>query len=458
MSLYGLLSVAGVTERPGLPPHCEPANDFLYNISSTFGSCVPTNLALISTLLGTASIIAWLFAQLPQIYKNFKLHSTSGLSVYFLGEWLLGDLSNLLGCLFTGQATWQIVIASYYCFVDCCLMGQYIWYEGLKHGRPLKSVWWPRSKENNNKDNGDSISIYSQTTINDDASSVASKPIDTPTKGTLRPDDVKGHFRMPRYSSSPAAASLGSSLGTTPTQRGLRIPSGASPSPSPRTVLYISLLLAVVCQASPVSRDGLDPDDHPDFDAIAVAGTILSWMSTLLYLGSRLPQLYKNHVRKSTAGLSPALFIAAFFGNLFYSSSMLTNPNAWYDYPAYGGGGWAGEDGNDRGEWVARATPFFLGAAGVLFMDGMVGMQFLWFGEKKEREPVVVVAVERQGRKWRWRRVSGWMRGWMPSSSAVGTPVPGSPAVSPLPTAESERGPLLGGTESERSQGYGSVS
>lgn len=457
MSLYGLLSVAGVTTRPDLPAHCEPANDFLYNLSATFGSCVPTNLALISTLLGTFSIIAWLFAQLPQIYKNFKLHSTSGLSVFFLGEWLLGDLSNLLGCLFTGQATWQVVIATYYCFVDCCLMGQYIWYEWLKHGRPMKSIWWPRSKENKD-DVVDGMSIYSQSTINDDSSSVASKPIDTPTKGTLKTDDVRGHFRMPRYSSSPATRSLSSSLGTTPTQRGLRIPSGSSPSPSPRTVLYISLLLAVVAQASPISATGEhDISDGEEYDAIAIAGTVVSWLSTLLYLGSRVPQLYKNHTRKSTAGLSPALFIAAFFGNLFYSSSMLTNPNAWNDYPAYGGGGWVGEDGNDCAQWVARATPFFLGAAGVLFMDACVGLQFLAYGEKRDREPVVVVAVERAGRKWRWRRVSGWMRGWMPSVSVVGTPAPGSPVVGASPATTEERGPLLGGAQSAQPAGYGGV-
>jgi uncharacterized protein with PQ loop repeat len=457
MSLHGLLSVAGLTTepRPGLPPHCEPTNEFLYNLSATLNTCVPTPLALTSTLLGTLSIIAWLFAQLPQIYKNFKLHSTSGLSVFFLGEWLLGDLSNLLGCLFTGQATWQVVIATYYCFVDCMLMGQYIWYEWLKHGRPMKSVWWPRSKENN-KDVSDGMSIYSQSTVGDDASSVASKPIDTPMKGTLRPDDVRGQFRMPRYSSSPATRSLSSSLGTTPTQRGLRIPTGSSPSPSPRTVLYISLLLAVVAQASPISQAN-EPDSAKQdaYDPIAIAGTILSWLSTLLYLGSRLPQLYKNHIRKSTAGLSPALFIAAFFGNLFYSSSMLTNPNAWSDYPAYGGGGWVGEDGNDRAEWVARATPFFLGAAGVLVMDACVGMQFWWFGESKGREPVVVVAVERQGRKWRWRRVSGWMRGWMPSVSVAGTPAPGSPVVAPAATEE--RQALLGAVEGGQQQTYGGV-
>lgn len=453
MSIHALWAVTGVAE-PALPQHCEPDNELLYRLSSTFHTCVPTNLALISTLLGTLSIVAWLFAQLPQIYKNFKLHSTSGLSVFFLGEWLLGDLSNLLGCLFTGQATWQVVIASYYCFVDCMLMGQYIWYEGLKHGRPLKSVWWPRNKDNANKDTIDGMSIYSQSTINDDAASVASKPIDTPMKGTLRPDDIRGQFRMPRYSSSPASNSLSSSLATTPQQRGLRMPSGTSPSPSPRTVLYISLLLAVVASASPV-QDPATISNKQKADPIRLAGTVLSWLSTLLYLGSRLPQLYKNHKRKSTSGLSPALFVAAFFGNLFYSASILTNPCAWFDYAAYGGGGWAGPDGSDSSAWVATATPFFLGAAGVLVMDACVGLQFIMFGESQVQGPVVVVE-ERKGRRWRWRRVSGWMRGWMPSVSVPGSPRLGTPALvpaTPRAEVEGEREGLLGGAEDGRTYG-----
>jgi hypothetical protein len=189
-------------------------------------------------------------------------------------------------------------------------------------------------------------------------------------------------------------------------------------------VLYISLLLAVVAHASPL-QTLQEKKDVIGRDPLQIAGTVFSWLSTLLYLGSRFPQLYKNHKRKSTSGLSPTLFIAAFFGNLFYSSSMLTNPNAWNDYGPYGGGGWVDADGNNRTEWVARATPFFLGAAGVLIMDASVGLQFLYFGEQAPA-PVVVIE-ERKGRKWRWRRVSGWMRGWMPSVSVAGTPRLGTP-------------------------------
>lgn len=173
-----------------------------------------------------------------------------------------------------------------------------------------------------------------------------------------------------------------------------------------------------------------------------------------MYLGSRLPQIYKNHMRRSTSGLSATLFIAAFFGNLFYSSSLLTNPCAWYDFDSYGGGGWAGPDGSNRVEWIGRAIPFFLGAAGVLFMDAMVGAQFLYFGDGGAGSvvgPVVVIEGDRvEGKKGKWRRVSGWMRGWMPSGTFVATR-PGTPDVREENEGEAER--LLDGARDDRDYG-----
>ncbi len=172
-----------------------------------------------------------------------------------------------------------------------------------------------------------------------------------------------------------------------------------------------------------------------------IAGRILSWLSTLAYILSRMPQLYKNFNRKSTSGLSPHLFVAAFFGNLFYSSSILTNPSAWSDFAPYGGHGWAGDEGSEQAVWVSKALPFWLGAAGVLVMDGAIGVQFLVYGDGgASQKPAVVVeefvepppadrdedpmarSTQSIVIKRPWRRVNGWMRGWVPSVSVAGTP------------------------------------
>jgi solute carrier family 66 (lysosomal lysine-arginine transporter), member 1 len=406
--------------EPALPPHCEPTNDFLLRVSSTFHTCIPTPQAFTSNALGFLSIAAWLFAQLPQIYKNWSISSTSGLSIYFLVEWCLGDLSNLLGALFTHQASWQVAIGSYYVFVDICLVTQWFWYEKLRHGRIVRRVQQIRGGGPDDWSGGGLQEVIIEgagpyTPSESGASTPARQNEQERSIQGARPQII---FRSPTYEkhTSDEKEKAGSSYSATPrstTIHRLGQSSSPMPSPSPRTVLLI-VCLAAMAQAGPVAKPPETPSvissHHPT--PLENAGTILSWMSTILYLGSRLPQLIKNWRRKSTAGLSPLLFAAAFCGNLFYSLALATNPCGWNDFGPYGGRGWVGPEGSDRAHWIAAALPFFLGAAGVLGMDGSVGLQFMLYGEGNSK---VMVVEERKGRQWRWRKVSGWMRGWVPS-------------------------------------------
>ena len=380
--------------QPALPDHCTPTTDFLLRFSSTFHVCIPTPLAFISNTLGVLSICSWLFAQLPQIYKNYNLKSTSGLSIFFLVEWCLGDLGNLLGALFTHQAQWQVAIGGYYVFVDVCLVLQWVWYERLKHGRHLFRVW-PR-----NGGGGSDIDQGPNGVI-EGVSPPTSRPRPIFRTPTFRRDSTQDEKGTPSPSNTPRCHIIRHSG-----------PSSPFPSPSPRTMMMLACLIAIT-QASPIdtTKPALTLTSTGP-TRLETAGTVLSWMSTFLYLGSRLPQIYKNYKLQSTAGLSPSLFAAAFSGNMFYSLALATNPLAWSNMGPYGGHGWAGAGGSDRETWVAAAMPFFLGAAGVLALDASVGVQFLLYGEKEER---VIVVEEERGQMGRWRRVSGWMRGWVPS-------------------------------------------
>ncbi|KIW64694.1 hypothetical protein PV04_09612 [Phialophora macrospora] len=398
------------SREPVLPDHCTPTTEYLSNLSSQLGICIPTPLAALSTLLGTLSIVSWLFAQMPQIFKNYQIKSTAGLSIFFLGEWLLGDLTNLLGAVFTKQAGWQIIIASYYVFVDLCLVIQYFWYSRVVKWIYEESL---HSSGSSDIDDADSAIINGLSPINtefgDDGPLLRDSDDHSP-KGSAPTNINAPHFSSVNYGEKKGT-------GIHDIAYGDKMASSWMPSPSPRTLLYAATMssLASNAAAAPVPF----PSDHYVHGIhllrvdtpLEIVGTILSWCSTLLYLGSRLPQLYKNWQRQSTAGLSPLLFFAAFCGNFFYSASMITNPNAWSDYGPYGHHGWVDADGNQRWAWVARAAPFFLGAAGVLFMDAMMGVQFVMYGEKEER----LVKVRDSHGYSHWERVSGWMRGWIPS-------------------------------------------
>ena len=396
-----------------LPAHCSPTTPFLFDLSTYLHTCIPTPLAFVSTALGTLSIVSWLFAQLPQIYKNYQLQSTSGLSMYFLIEWCLGDTANLLGCLFTDQAGWQIVVASYYVFVDVCLVSQYFWYTYFKPRIQGQGIY---SASTSDRSDSDSDIINGLSPINshyarEEVSSTKKPDLDSAPSPSLR--DAP-HFSDVNYEKASPSRSNPIILRVSEDPSSKWIP-----GPSPRTILYIATLCALISKSSaaPMSTEVASDSTTLFFrmgTPTEIAGTVLSWFSTLLYLGSRLPQLYKNWDRQSTAGLSPLLFMAAFCGNFFYSSSLITNPNAWNDFPAYGGHGWVGDDGSERWPWVARAAPFFLGAAGVLGLDGAMGVQFLLYRENKEEK--IVKVRDSKGRS-QWQKVSGWMRGWVPSMS-----------------------------------------
>lgn len=398
-----------------LPKDCTPTNSFLINISSSFHTCVPTPQALVSTCLGFLSIGTWLFALPPQIYKNFAQRSAVGLSIYFLAIWFCGDFSNLLGALFTGQASWQVVVAAYFVSMDLVLIGQYGWYTGLQSWRQRKFNDRSGNSGGYYGSSGDvleGISPPDSMETSDDGEAntpPAKKDPDSKSGLDAKPTSQRQNFQKNHVDTTHTYYS------EKPSRRKItRIQTRVPPSAPAQTLIFLTTLVALAA-ASPVqSARTASPAANP----LELTGRILSWFSALLYLGSRLPQIYKNQYRRSTSGLSPSLFAAAFMANVFYSTSVLTNPLAWASYPPHGLHGWAGPEGSDRGTFVALAAPFWLGSAGVLVLDGTIGLQFLRFGEGRAEKGAVV----REGRRGRWHKVSGWMRGWVPSPGPVARP------------------------------------
>jgi hypothetical protein len=75
-------------------------------------------------MAGMLSMCFWLCAQLPQIVKNHKTGQAEALSWAFLFIWLLGDVSNFLGCILSKRLAFQLYLATYFVLVDVLLLGQ----------------------------------------------------------------------------------------------------------------------------------------------------------------------------------------------------------------------------------------------------------------------------------------------------------------------------------------------
>ncbi|NXI66541.1 LAAT1 protein, partial [Anseranas semipalmata] len=124
---------------------------------------------------------------------------------------------------------------------------------------------------------------------------------------------------------------------------------------------------------------GLEEPGSEPFTRSEVVGFTIGSVSSVLYLCSRLPQIYTNYQRKSTAGVSYSLFALVMLGNLLYGASvLLKNP----------------EPGQSEGDYVLHHLPWLVGSLGVLSLDVVISFQFLAYrggrpGTREERDALL---------------------------------------------------------------------
>ncbi|KAF8557320.1 hypothetical protein OG21DRAFT_1435558, partial [Imleria badia] len=458
-----------------------------------------------SELLGYVSITCWLGAQFPQILENIRQQSCEGLALPFLFNWMLGDASNLIGCLLTHQLPFQTYLATYFCLVDCCLLFQYFHYGGgprtlpityphprsraTSTARPLSvdashyrtlsttaghiaaaaalaahSDSHPEHRRPRKLDGDDEHSIAPhpseerQDEVSDAVLSALSESFYSESGRRKRVSwsqerhepggSARSHMSpvVPatlRCTSAAAAALL--ARGRPPRREGdddaedlsegqvveteRRNGSRASRRSAGMVLLGMGVLFGIgrytggtqplvgrglttgvvlvpssnldlslgtgtpvtlnhLTDPPPFSPDvelpslpndtGFSQQRQPDEDTTyqRIVGRIFAWLCTTLYLTSRLPQIWKNYVRKSVEGLSMYLFVCAFLGNLFYVLSIVTNPKAHLPPPA-------------STEFFRESLPYLLGSGGTFFFDITIVSQFFIYKGKHPRRSYI---------------------------------------------------------------------
>ncbi|KAF7305095.1 hypothetical protein MKEN_01224700 [Mycena kentingensis (nom. inval.)] len=416
-----------------------------------------------SELLGFASIGCWLGAQLPQILTNIQLQSCEGLALPFLANWFLGDASNLLGCILTGQLAFQTWLACYFVTVDIMLVGQYFYYERSRkrpmstfgrgrlgstsdrHYRTLSAVAANVSgaaavlaQQHGQDGVRRSVDRMSVSRVSDDLevdeSALAAMADSVQSEGVLpsrkrvswsterhgRRGTSVGATRsvfIPRLTPADDGVDRGRSLQRDEPTEALSSQAaeaeahrrGSRASRRGANLVFLSLfalygmgswtakrmesreLLAgrVIASAPVVAfippsaetpsfvlEDLPTPPPHhepiPSDDPFneRVLGRIFAWLCTTLYLTSRLPQIWKNFVRKSVEGLSMYLFIFAFLGNTFYVLSIVTSEKANQPPPV-------------STEFFRESLPYLLGSGGTLMFDVTIVSQSVIYRRPK---------------------------------------------------------------------------
>ncbi|KAL9019629.1 MAG: hypothetical protein Q9185_003094 [Variospora sp. 1 TL-2023] len=307
----------------------------------------------LSGICGSVSIACWIVVFTPQVIENFRRGSADGLSLVFIAIWLLGDVFNIVGTVLQGVIPTMTILAVYYTFADAVLLGQCLYYRGF-----TPSDAQPSSNED---------------TIADEANEESPLLSDANTRG--------------RSSSRPAVADAELSLSKHSTS-------------TLRTILFNTTALILVCAAgvagwavsmgsarSKYPQQGQDTSTITTMESEAVRfdlwGQVFGYLSAVLYLGSRVPQLLLNYRRKSTEGISILFFLFACVGNLTYVLSIFAyEPQCAKPARAYGG------SQCEQGEWereykkyILVNTSWLIGSAGTLLLDCMIFVQF-WIYRK----------------------------------------------------------------------------
>jgi uncharacterized protein with PQ loop repeat len=275
---------------------CDPAekygSEYVQWIGTYFAACVYSDRQIAAFWFGLINIFCWLWAQVPQIVENYRNQKGEALSLGFLLTWLLGDITNLIGCIYTHQFQTQLYTAYYFLFMDGVILLQWGYY-------------W---RKNRGKDLSDGEYFM----VSEDGSA---KPlVDVTTDQPPAPAPANGRsLSSGNYLAIAAFVNIGV-LGLL----GLGVTSmrAAAYEAAPGRVL----LGRSICDSSP----DLSNTEN-------IIGSVSAWVSGLLYFTARFPQIYHNHATKSTEGLSVFMFASSTAANVFYTLSIILPESTDYN-------------------------------------------------------------------------------------------------------------------------------
>ncbi|KAK4102245.1 PQ-loop-domain-containing protein [Parathielavia hyrcaniae] len=307
----------------------------------------------------------------------------------FLLIWLLGDICNLSGALFTSLAPSTIALASYFCVADLILISQCTYYNTINARR--RAAHRHHHHHHHHRHDEDTDASTSTTAVLDPVPT-ESDPLLPPT--TITTDHHDHHTaRRPRADSSGLPGSHRRHEVRRRESSGLvdpltRIITGEDDTPDSNPWLHNATSLLAVWAvgvagwyfsykmgawgavgggadgdgdggAPPVPGGGEEMMKEP----VAVVGMVLGYASAVCYLCARIPQIIKNYREKSCEGLALLFFLLSLTGNSTYGASVISY--------------------SQEPEYFVRALPWLLGSLGTMVEDCIIFVQFRIYSPKR---------------------------------------------------------------------------
>ena len=385
-------------------PYCDAGANPI--IEKYFHDCIYDTRDFVGFILGLCSLACWMVAQLPQLITNYRLQSAEALSPFFLAEWLLGDTCNLVGALLKGdQPETVILTAQYFICMDCVLLLQYLYYTAASRRRErayamvaarrrrhhhhqqhhLQKQHHPHSHPHTNSDEigggAASTSAHDDSTQHVYIASMSSgvgAGITSCSRNVV-PGSSREREKRPRpgsSSSTPVTATavaatvmmgtvvfVHNSIHFSSSTRRQSHSTITTTTTTLRTAIEPSQRSLSTLHLSSASSSSLPPPATPQSTTTSSftaawkdkTGSVLGYISCVLYLTSRLSQIYKNAQRHSAEGLASSMFLCAVAANSFYGISVLLRSRST--------------------EEMWSSLPWVVGSLGTVFLDVIILVQ-----------------------------------------------------------------------------------
>mmetsp|Transcript_7971 Transcript_7971/g.25360 ORF Transcript_7971/g.25360 Transcript_7971/m.25360 type:complete len:431 (-) Transcript_7971:497-1789(-) len=323
---------------------CYPAerdgNHYNEFIGRYFGECVYSTREIASFVVGMSSLAFWITCTAPQFYTNYKSKSAGALSKWFILEWFLGDALNLAGAVITHQLSTQIATGTLFIINDVLMISQVTYYSYF--GRKKKRV------EDGN-DNGDP---YAALLEGDEASNEWDDE-----------DDEEAEAERNQQAGASSAVQQGVRLAAVVLPVAFAALSHNKVGNAPG--FNFALLSTEEAGGANAELPSCEPQVEIS-ESVEKLGMAIGWISTLVYLNSRIPQILKNQRRRSVRGLSFLMFGAAVMGNTTYGLGVMlrdSSPHA-----------------------LKKALPWLVGSLGTLSLDFTILLQFWCFQDEDDED------------------------------------------------------------------------
>lgn len=289
-----------------------------------------------ANIAGSTSLACWIVLLLPQLIEQWRLKSADGISIGFLGIWLLGDITNLCGALWAKLQPGVILLAVWYCIADNLIFLSYFYYKRLARRRLEKKTLRRASRGSTGVERLDHN---------------AEAPLLDRRNSARRRSHEHGHRdRRNSISSFVVTESKKSNIVT-------------------QFVLPIAFVLAAGSLGYFITGDGGSHKGPEQDEPMEMGPQVLGYISAALYLGARIPQILQNYRRKSVEGLSLLFFIFSLLGNLTYAAQILIQRSDW--------------------PWIVLNFSWLLGSLGTIVEDVFIFFQFYLYRDNVRDTAIV---------------------------------------------------------------------